>query len=66
MIRDPSDGSVKAPATPEPMRPKADDNWGLKSLAKPERKPHPAPTPDELREHYARFNLGFQPKDEGQ
>jgi cell division septation protein DedD len=60
MIRDPSDGSVKPP----PKRPTSEENWGLKSLAKPERKPQPAPTADELREHYARFNLGFQPKDD--
>jgi hypothetical protein len=62
MIRDPSDGSVK----PVPKRPGSDENWGLKSLDREARKPQPAPTADELREHYAKHNLGFQPKSEEQ
>jgi hypothetical protein len=66
MIRDPSDGSVKKP---EPGIPASDkcatsaENWGLKSLGREPRKPKPAPTADELREHYGKFNLGFQPKE---
>jgi hypothetical protein len=67
MIRDPSDGSVKRPAVRIPVtdkRPGSEQNWGLKSLDREPRKPQPAPTADELREHYARFNLGFQPKDD--
>lgn len=60
MIRDPSDGSVKHP----PMRPTSAENWGLKSLDKPERKPKPAPSIDELREHYAKHDLGFRPKEQ--
>ena len=40
------------------------ENWGLKSLDKPERKPKPAPTADELKAHYAKFGLAFQPKPE--
>lgn len=71
MIRDPSDGSVKpnsSTAKPNSVSAKANSasNWGLRSLDKPERKPKPAPTADELRAHYAKHNLGFQPKEEGQ
>lgn len=62
MIRDPSDGSVKQP----PQRPTSADNWGLKSLSQPIRNPKPAPTIDELREHYAKHDLGFKPKEEGE
>lgn len=76
MIRDPSDGSVKGinPKANEAnaMRPKrasegitSANNWGLKSLDKEARKPKPAPTAEELREHYAKHNLAFQPKTEG-
>jgi hypothetical protein len=66
MIRDPSDGSVKpTSAVPTPSnRPTSETNWGLKSLDKPERKPKPAPTADELKAHYAKFGLAFQPKPE--
>lgn len=81
MIRDPSDGSVKSitPVRNEikqvaekipsegiaPLKPTSATNWGLKSLDKPERKPKPAPTADELKAHYAKFGLAFQPKPEG-
>ena len=66
MIRDPSDGSVKKPEVGIPMtdkRPGSAENWGMKSLDKPERKTKPAPTADELREHYSKFKLAFQPKE---
>lgn len=67
MTRDPSDGSVKpemTSAVPTPSkRPTSAENWGMKSLDKPERKTKPAPTADELREHYAKFKLAFQPKE---
>lgn len=70
MIRDPSDGSVKKPEPGIPVsekRPTSAENWGLKSLDREPRKPKPAPTADELRAHYAKHNLGFQPKaEEGQ
>jgi hypothetical protein len=67
MIRDPSDGSVKPSVTGNPTtkpRSTSAENWGLKSLDKPERKPKPAPTADELKAHYAKFGLAFQPKPE--
>jgi hypothetical protein len=78
MIRDPSDGSVKEPRAQNagksdnkenPAIPAnglaacTENNWGLKSLDREPRKPTPAPTADELREHYGKFNLGFQPKE---
>lgn len=59
MIRDPSDGSVK----PVPKRPTSAENWGMKSLDQPPRIPKPAPTVEELREHYSKFKLAFQPKE---
>ncbi len=66
MIRDPSDGSVKTPG-PNPgmqsKRPTSAENWGLKSLDQPVRKPKPAPTIEELRDHYAKFKLAFEPKE---
>ena len=64
MIRDPSDGSVKKPAAQEPVKRDYGPNWGLKSLDREPRKPKPAPTADELREHYAKHGLGFTLKDE--
>jgi hypothetical protein len=39
------------------------NNWGLTTLDKPERKPVPAPTREELAEHYRKFGLRFQPKE---
>lgn len=39
-------------------------NWGLTSLDEPERKPKPAPTAEELKAHYEKFNLAFKPKEE--
>lgn len=60
MIRDPSDGSVRQqPAGIDALRAKYGENWGLKSLDEPKRKPKPAPTKEELAAHYAKHNLGF-------
>jgi hypothetical protein len=53
----------KSRPTREELQAKYGENWGLESLAQPVRKPKPAPTADELREHYGKFNLGFQPKE---
>lgn len=67
MMRDPSDGSVRAARpTIADLRERYGENWGLTSLDKPERKPKPAPTVDELRAHYAKHNLAFQPKEEAE
>lgn len=79
MIRDPSDGSVKtggaatsgrdnpaAQASPAGKRPTSAENWGLKSLDRPERKPKPAPTKEELAEHYAKHDLGFKLKEKAE
>lgn len=76
MIRDPSDGSEfgTAPDANEINKvvgkkpvagttPSSANNWGLKSLDRPERKPKPAPTVEELRQHYAKFKLAFEPKE---
>ena len=49
--------------TREEMQEKYGPNWGLKSLDRPERKPKPAPTAEELRQHYAKFKLAFEPKE---
>ena len=63
MIRDPSDGSTKQlPSGYAGLKAKHGENWGLRSLDIPARKPKPAPTADELRAHYATHNLGFEPK----
>lgn len=67
MIRDPSDGSTKPEigiprSGLESLRAKYGPNWGLK-IDKRERKPKPAPTAEELRQHYATHNLGFKPKE---
>lgn len=64
MIRDPSDGSVKPEPDVPALKAKHGPNWGLKTLDKPERKPKPAPTVEELREHYAKHGLGFKPKEQ--
>lgn len=50
--------------TREELQAKYGPNWGLTSLDEPVRKLRPAPTADELREHYAKHNLAFQPKSE--
>ncbi len=66
MIRDPSDGSEKPmpSAIPTPSkRPTSAENWGLKSLDRPVKQPIPAPTAEELRLHYAKFKLAFEPKE---
>jgi hypothetical protein len=65
MIRDPSDGTVRTGRpTLSDLKAKYGENWGLKSLDEPPRNPKPAPTIDELREHYAKHDLGFKPKTE--
>lgn len=51
------------PAVPGADTPSSANNWGLKSLDRPERKPKPAPTAEELRLHYAKFKLAFEPKE---
>ena len=67
MIRDPSDGSVKV--QPQPgmtagrLQERYGENYGMKSLSRPERKPKPAPTKEELAEHYAKHDLGFKLKE---
>jgi hypothetical protein len=48
--------------TLEDMKAKYGDNWGLQSLDKPESKPKPAPTIDQLRHHYQHYGLAFTPK----
>lgn len=50
--------------TREELQAKYGENWGLTSLDQPKKPPKPAPSIDELRAHYARHNLGFQPKTE--
>lgn len=49
--------------TREEMQAQYGPNWGLKSLDQPVRKPKPAPTIEELRDHYAKFKLAFEPKE---
>lgn len=68
MIRDPSDGSVKAPApvaAPGIDTAKHGPNYGLKTIPDRPKSNFKAPTPEELKQHYATHNLGFQPKQEG-
>lgn len=68
MIRDPSDGSVKSPTpAPEPGidTAKHGKNYGLQTIPERPKSTFKAPTPEELKQHYARHNLGFQPKQEG-
>lgn len=69
MIRDPSDGSVKT-STPAPApaidTAKHGPNYGLKTLPERPKSTFKAPTAEELARHYARHNLGFEPKEEGQ
>ena len=75
MIRDPSDGSVTPAAnaraagidrpSTESLRNRYGPNWGLKSLDRPVKQPKPAPTAEELRQHYAKHNLGFEKKEQG-
>lgn len=62
MIRDPSDGTTKPPLTGlAALQAKYGPNWGL-SIPETERRAKPAPTADELRDHYSKFSLGYQPK----
>jgi len=74
MIRDPSDGSVKStckeslqvPVGYAALKAKHGENWGIKAPEPTKRKPSPAPTIEQLRNHYATHNLGFQPKEQGE
>lgn len=50
--------------TVEELKAKYGENWGMKSLDEPPKTPKPAPTIDQLRDHYAKHNLGFQPKEQ--
>lgn len=65
-VRTPQNTAERLPKR-EPARSGADtpssaNNWGLKSLDEPKRKPKPAPTKEELEAHYRKYGLGFQPK----
>ena len=42
------------------------ENWGIEPPPKAPSKPFHIPTADELRDHYAKHNLGFQPKEQGE
>ena len=68
MIRDPSDGSVKAPMNGyERLKAKYGENWGIKQEgSEPPRVPFKAPTAEQLSDHYAKHNLAFQPKEQGE
>jgi hypothetical protein len=44
------------------LKAKYGENWGLTSLDKPEHKPKPAPTKEELAAHYRVYGLAFKPK----
>lgn len=66
MIRDPSDGSVTGKKRPsvKALKAKHGDNWGISpppivASTKPQ-----APTADQLRAHYAKHNLAFEPKED--
>lgn len=60
MIRDPSDGSVRArQATIASLKARYGENWGIKPPPEPERKPYRALTAKELHEHYAKHGIGF-------
>lgn len=53
--------------TREELQAKYGPNWGLTSLdEKPKENTFKAPTKEQLAQHYATHNLGFQPKQEGQ
>lgn len=65
MTRDPSDGSIRPTINRiEMLREKHGPNWGLDVGEKKRKPPELAPTPEELKQHYARFNLEFRPKEE--
>lgn len=76
MIRDPSDGSVKAEKveliTPtgttqsvKNVRFSSEENWGLKSLdRKPKESTFKPMNAEELAEHYARHDLGRKLKEQ--
>jgi hypothetical protein len=63
MIRDPSDGSTKQPPSKySELKAKHGESWGIQPPPDMPKRHVKAPTADELREHYAKFQLGFQPK----
>ena len=49
--------------TLEYLKAKYGPNWGLKVDDRERKPPEPAPTLDELKAHYEKFNLGFKPKE---
>jgi hypothetical protein len=49
--------------TREELQEKYGSNWGLKSLDEPKKQTKPAPTADQLRDHYSKYNLGYRPKE---
>jgi hypothetical protein len=65
MIRDPSDGSVKAPAPAEPGidTAKHGPNYGLKTLPEKPKSTFKAPSAEELAKHYAKYKLAYEPKE---
>jgi hypothetical protein len=45
------------------MKAKYGENWGIEDTETAKRVTKPAPTIDQLRHHYAHYNLAFKPKD---
>ena len=73
MIRDPSDGSQKASSVEmtaahvAAVRAKYGPNWGLTSLdEKPKASTFKPMSPEQLTAHYAKFKLGFEPKEQAE
>lgn len=48
--------------TYDDLKAKFGDNWGIGAEELQARKATPAPTADQLRHHYAHYNLAFKPK----
>lgn len=50
----------------EDLKAKYGPNWGMTSLDAPAKPPKPAPTKEELAEHYRTHGLAFKPKQEAE
>ena len=60
----PSDGSVTGKKRPsvKALKAKHGDTWGISPIAAQPKQQ--APTAEQLRQHYAKHNLAFEPKPE--
>ena len=64
MIRDPSDGTTKKRPSVSALKARHGDTWGINPPPDMPPKLSKLMTAEQLKDHYAKFKLAFEPKEE--